>query len=69
MIKKSRYEQIIILVGRDELAQMIGGEEGFEIETLEDKQSEIRFTLSRKTDFDEVISPPPKTNKEKRLFD
>ena len=36
MIKKSRYEQIIILVGRDELAQMIGGEEGFEIETLED---------------------------------
>jgi hypothetical protein len=45
MIRQSRYEQVVILVGRDELAQMLRAEQGFEIEKIEDRQSEIHFTL------------------------
>jgi hypothetical protein len=47
MIKQSLYEQIVIVVGRDELAQMLRAEQGFEIEKIEVQQSEIRFTLER----------------------
>jgi hypothetical protein len=41
MMKKSRYERVVIVISRDELTQMIGAEEGFEIEKMEDKQDEI----------------------------
>jgi hypothetical protein len=70
MIKQSLYEQIIIVVGREELAQMLRAEQGFEIEKIEDKQDEIRFTLGRTTELDEEIVPPERTeqNRMERLF-
>jgi hypothetical protein len=66
MIKQSLYEQIVILVGREELAQMLRAEQGFEIEKIEDQQSEIRFTLGRKTDLDEEITPAGRTEQKRR---
>jgi hypothetical protein len=66
MIKQSLYEQIVIVVGRDELAKMLRAEQGFEMEKIEDKQDEIRFTLGRKTDLDEEIAPPEKTEQKRR---
>lgn len=70
MIKQSLYEQIVIVVGRDELAQMLRTEQGFEIEKIEDKQDEIRFTLGRKTELDEEIVPPERIEQKQmeRLF-
>ena len=66
MIKQSLYEQIVILVGREELARMLRAEQGFEIEKIEDQQSEIRFTLGRKTDLDEEIAPAERTQQKRR---
>ena len=66
MIKQSRYEQVVIVVGREELAQMLRAEQGFEIEKIEDKQDEIRFTLGRKTDLDEDIAPLERTEQKRR---
>ncbi len=36
IIKQSLYEQIVIIVGREELARMLRAEQGFEIEKIED---------------------------------
>jgi hypothetical protein len=66
MIQQSLYEQIVIVVGREELAQMLRAEQGFEIEKIEDQQSEIRFTLGRKTDLDEEIAPEERTEPKRR---
>jgi hypothetical protein len=66
MIKQSLYEQVVIIVGREELAQMLRAEQGFEIEKIEDQQSEIRFTLGRKTELKEEIEPTQ--NRKERLF-
>ena len=66
MIKQSLYEQVVIIVGREELAQMLQAEQGFEIEKIEDQQSEIRFTLGRKTDLDEEIEPEKRTEQKRR---
>jgi hypothetical protein len=70
MTKKSLYERVVILVGREELAQMLRAEQGFEIEKIEDQQSEIRFTLGRTTDLDEEIMPEERTEQKRmeRLF-
>jgi hypothetical protein len=66
MTKKLLYERVVILVGREELAQMLRAEPGFEIEKIEDEQSEIRFTLGRKTDLDEEIVPEERTEQKRR---
>ena len=66
MIKQSLYEQVVIIVGREELAQMLRAEQGFEIEKIEDQQSEIRFTLGRKTDLDEEIAAVERTEQKRR---
>ncbi len=66
MIKQSLYEQVVVIVGREELAQMLRAEQGFEIEKIEDQQSEIRFTLGRKTELEEEIESPQ--NRKERLF-
>jgi len=60
MLKESLYEQIVIVVEREELAQMLRAEQRFEIEKIEDRQSEIRFTLGRMTTLDEEIQPAQK---------
>jgi hypothetical protein len=66
MIKQSLYEQIVIVVGREELAQMLRAEQGFEIEKIEDQQSEIRFTLGRNTELDEEIVAVERTEQKRR---
>jgi hypothetical protein len=66
MIKQSLYEQVVIIVEREELAQMLQAEQGFEIEKIEDQHSEIRFTLGRKTDLDEEIEPEKRTEQKRR---
>jgi hypothetical protein len=66
MTKQSLYEQVVIIVGREELAQMLQAEQGFEIEKIEDQQSDIRFTLGRKTDLDEEIEPEKRTEQKRR---
>jgi hypothetical protein len=69
MIKQSLYEQLVIVVGREELAQMLRVEQGFEIEKIEDQQSEIRFTLGRRTDLDEEIQgTQPEQRRREKLF-
>jgi hypothetical protein len=60
MILKSAYQQILIVVDRDELAQMLLPEPGFEIEKIEDKQKEVHFIFGRKTDIDMSLSCPTK---------
>jgi hypothetical protein len=65
MIKQSLYEQIVIVIGRDELVRMLRAEQGFEIEKIEDQQSEIHFTLGRKTELDEEI-PLERTGQQRR---
>jgi hypothetical protein len=66
MIKQSLYEQIVIVVGREELARMLRAEQGFEIEKIEDQQSEIRFTLGRNTELDEEIVAVERTEQKRR---
>jgi hypothetical protein len=70
MILKSAYQQILIVVDRDELAQMLLPEPGFEIEKIEDKQHEVHFIFGRKTDIDMSLSCPTKkdSEEEKKLF-
>jgi hypothetical protein len=57
MIKESLYEQIVIVVDRAELAQLLRADNEFEIERIDDKQDKIYFTLGRKTDLYEEILP------------
>jgi hypothetical protein len=66
----STYQQVVIVVNRDELADMLLGQPGFEIEKIEDNQSEVHFIFGRKTDFDMSLSPPSKERdeEEKKLF-
>ena len=52
MILKSSYQQVVIVVSRDELTDMLLGQPGFEIEKIEDNQSEVHFIFGRKTDHD-----------------
>jgi hypothetical protein len=70
MILKSSYQQVVIVVDRHELADMLLGQPGFEIEKIEDKQSEVHFIFGRRTDHDMSISFPSKRNdeEEKKLF-
>jgi hypothetical protein len=70
MILKSAYQQILIVVDRDELAQMLLPEPGFEIETIEDQQHEVHFIFGRKTDIDMSLSCPTKkdSEEEQKLF-
>ena len=64
MILKSSYQQVVIIVDRNELADMLLGQPGFEIEKIEDQQSEVRFIFGRKTDHDISLSSPSKRNDE-----
>lgn len=57
MIKESLYEQIVIVVDRAELAQLLRADSEFEIEKIDDRQEKIYFTLGRKTDLYEEILP------------
>jgi hypothetical protein len=66
MIKQLLYERVIILVNRDELANMLRADPGFKIEKIEDQQSEIRFTLGRTTDLKEEIEPEERTGQKRR---
>jgi hypothetical protein len=70
MILKSAYQQVLIIVSRDELAEMLLPEPRFEIEKIEDKQNEVHFIFGRTTDIDMSLSCPTKkdSEEEKKLF-
>jgi hypothetical protein len=61
MLKESLYEQIVIVVDRVELAQLLRADPEFEIETIDDRQEKIYFTLGRKTDLYEEIPTTEET--------
>jgi hypothetical protein len=48
MMKESLYEQIVVVVDRPELAQLLGVDGEFELERIDDKQEKIYFILGRK---------------------
>ena len=66
MMKESLYEQIVVVVDRPELAQLLGVDGEFELERIDDKQEKIYFILGRKTDLYEDI-PPPERPTQKRM--
>jgi hypothetical protein len=57
MVKESLYEQMVIVVERAELAQLLQADKDFERERIDDQQEKIYFTLGRKTDLYEEITP------------
>ena len=70
MIKESLYEQIVITVDRAELVQLLGAQEEFELEKIDDRQEKIYFILGRKTDLYEEILPSenPAQKRMEKLF-
>jgi hypothetical protein len=70
MILKSAYQQLLLIVDRDELAKMLLPEPGFEIEKIEDKQGEVHFIFGRKTDIDMSLPCPTQepSEEDKKLF-
>jgi hypothetical protein len=70
MIKESLYEQIVIVVDRAELAQLLRADPEFEIEKINDKQEKVYFILGRKTELYEEILPPERTEQKpmEKLF-
>jgi hypothetical protein len=56
MIKKSLYEELIIYIGKEELAKLLGADPGFSVQNTEEEDGEIRFILSRKTTIDEPMT-------------
>src|SRR5687767_7955868 len=67
MTLKTIYQQVVIVVDRDELAKMLLAQPGFEIEKIEDKQSEVHFIFGRKDDCDMSL-PPLSREEEQKLF-
>jgi hypothetical protein len=43
MMKESLYEQIVVVVDRPELAQLLGVDGEFELERIDDKQEKIHI--------------------------
>jgi hypothetical protein len=69
MILKSSYQQVVIVLDRDELADMLLAQPGFELEKIEDKQGEIHFIFGVRTDHDVLLLPPKeRKEEEKKLF-
>jgi hypothetical protein len=67
MILKTVYQQIVIVVDRDELAKMLLAQPGFEIEKIEDQQSEVHFIFGRKDDCNMSL-PLFSKEEEQKLF-
>jgi hypothetical protein len=55
MIKKALFEELIIHVDKEELAQLLDIEPGYEVQNIEEQGKEFRFILSRRTDLGEKI--------------
>jgi hypothetical protein len=55
MIKKALFEELIIHVDKEELAQLFDIEPGYEVQNIEEQGKEFRFILSRRTDLGEKI--------------
>ena len=56
MIKKALFEELIIHVDKEELAQLFDIEPGYEVQNIEEQGKEFRFILSRRTDLGEKIT-------------
>jgi hypothetical protein len=67
MTLKTVYQQIVIVVDRDELAKMLLAQPGFEIEKIEDKQNEVHFIFGRKDDCNMSL-PLFSREEEQKLF-
>ena len=65
MIKKALFEELIIHVDKEELAQLLDIEPGFEVQNIEEQGKEFRLILSRRTDLDEKI---PRREERRGLF-
>jgi hypothetical protein len=70
MMKQSLYEQIVIVVEREEMVRLIGADAEFDLEKIDDRQEQIYFTLGRKTELYEEIEVPKRTPQKpmERLF-
>jgi hypothetical protein len=60
MIKKTLYEELTIHIDKEELAQLLGADPSFSVQSAEEEKEEFRFMLVRKTILDETISNPQK---------
>jgi hypothetical protein len=65
MIKKALFEELIIHVDKEELAQLLDIEPGYEVQNIEEQGKEFRFILSRRTDLGEKI---PRREERRSLF-
>ena len=55
MIKKELYEEIILILDKDELANLFDLEPGFTAQNIEEVDGQFRFILSRRTDLSEKL--------------
>jgi hypothetical protein len=69
MIKKSLYEELIIHIGKEELAKLLGADTGFSVQNTDEEDGEIRFILSRKTTIDEPMPHAPRTQEQGKRRD
>jgi hypothetical protein len=53
MIKKSLFEELTIVINKEELARLLGATEGFKVDSIQDEKANVVFSLVRKTDFNE----------------
>ena len=44
MLKKSLFEELIITITKEDLARLIGAAEGFKIDAIWDKQTNVVFS-------------------------
>ena len=64
MIKKALFEELIIHVDKEELAQLLDIEPGYEVQNIEEQGKEFRLILSRRTDLNEN----PRREERRSLF-
>ncbi len=55
MIKKELYEEIILILDKDELANLFDLEPGFTAQNIEEVDGQFRFILSRRIDLSEKL--------------
>jgi hypothetical protein len=58
MLKKSLFEELIMTITKEDLARLLGAAEGFQIDAIWDKQTNVVFSLIRQTDFNEECASP-----------
>ena len=53
MARQSLFEELTMTIEKGELARLLGAAEGFTVDMIHDENTNVVFSLIRKTDFEE----------------